>query len=154
MIVLVDTREKKNGHILKRLKELNIGYVLKKLDFGDYSFTIDDKSYEHIVAIERKASLTELAGNFAGGKKRFHHEFKRASSHKCKMILMVEDASLEQIREHSYRSSLPPSAFLSRLKTWQYSHQLQVEFVEKSNACDEMLKIFVKYFKKKRGEGE
>ena len=40
MVVLVDSREKKNSHIIDYFKKQGISYKSEKLDYGDYSFMI------------------------------------------------------------------------------------------------------------------
>ena len=40
MVVLVDSREKKNSHILEYFAKQGIAYQETKLDYGDYSFSI------------------------------------------------------------------------------------------------------------------
>lgn len=40
MIVLIDTREKKNSHILDYFRKQKIAYQVEKLEYGDYSFMI------------------------------------------------------------------------------------------------------------------
>ena len=40
LVVLVDSREKKNSHILEYFKKQGITYISTKLDYGDYSFYI------------------------------------------------------------------------------------------------------------------
>ena len=36
MIVLIDTREKKNSHILDYFRKQKIAYQVEKLEYGDY----------------------------------------------------------------------------------------------------------------------
>ena len=40
MIVLVDSREKKNSHILDYFRKQKISFQTEKLEYGDYSFMI------------------------------------------------------------------------------------------------------------------
>ena len=40
MIVLVDSREKKNSHILDYFRKQKISFQTGKLEYGDYSFMI------------------------------------------------------------------------------------------------------------------
>lgn len=40
LIILVDSREKKNDHILSYFTKQGIAYQETKLDYGDYSFSI------------------------------------------------------------------------------------------------------------------
>lgn len=147
--VLVDSREKKNLHILKRLTELNIPYRIKTLDYADYSFEWQGVSYENKIAVERKAHITELCGNLAGGKIRFNKEFEKAQKDKCKVYLMVEDGSWEKIENREYRSKFSPSELKDHIKTWTKHFQLELKFVDKSGACDLIIDCFKKYLDKR-----
>ena len=77
LVILVDSREKQNGHIRDYFKRQGIPYEVTKLDFGDYSCKIpasaaDQDIYFHQdIVIERKASLEELSGNLAQHRDRF-----------------------------------------------------------------------------------
>jgi ERCC4-type nuclease len=142
-IILCDTREQ-DLHILKKLDTLEIEYRRKKLDYGDYSFEIDGKSYENKIVIERKGSLDEIINNFTKGRTRFKNEFERSKG--CRVILMVE-ASIEQLEAGNYRSKMKPAALKSFLSTWCHKFQLELKFTEKDKACDLMLDCFRKYFK-------
>jgi len=149
--IIIDTREQ-DLHILHKLDALKIPYVRRKLNYGDYSFEVDGKSYENQIVIERKGNLTELCGNFARGKStqhttRFQREFERAYADKCKVVLMVEDGSWERIENREYRSKFSPSELKSRIKTWCNKFQIELRFTEKDKACEFMLDCFRKYFK-------
>ena len=148
--IIVDTREQ-DLHILRKLDALKIPYVRRKLNFGDYSFEVDSKSYEHEIVIERKGSLDEIIGNFTKGRERFKREFERSKG--CKVILMVE-GSIEQLEAHQYRSRMMPNDLKSFLKTWCNKFQLELKFVEKDKACDFILETFREFYKKNRMEIE
>lgn len=47
MVILVDSREKKNDHILGYFKKQGIAYQETKLDYGDYSFYIPAPAAGH-----------------------------------------------------------------------------------------------------------
>ena len=143
MVCICDTREQ-NLHILHKLDALKIPYTRRKLNFGDYSFEVDGKSYENQIVIERKGSLDEIIGNFTKGRERFKREFERSKG--CKVILMVE-ATMEQLEAHQYRSRMMPSDLKSFLKTWCNKFQIELRFTEKDKACEFMLDCFRKYFK-------
>jgi len=144
MIIIVDTREK-DLHILKKFDKLKIPYIRKKLDYGDYSFEIDGVSYEDKICIERKKSLDELAGNFTKGRDRFKREFERAMSKKCKVHLVVEDASLERIEMGDYRSRFSPLSFKNTLSTWGHKFQFTLDFIERKNMASYILLTFQKH---------
>ena len=77
LVVLVDSREKKNDHILSYFTKQGIAYQKTKLEYGDYSFYIpaaaagEDIYFHRDIVIERKASLEELSGNLAQERERF-----------------------------------------------------------------------------------
>jgi ERCC4-type nuclease len=144
--IIIDTREQ-DLHILKKLESLGINCIRQKLNYGDYSFEVDGKSYENEIAIERKGSLTELIGNFTKGRDRFRREFERSKG--CRLILMVE-SSMEQLERGEYRSRMKPSELKSFLKTWCNKFQLELKFVEKEQSCNLILDCFRDYFKTER----
>jgi ERCC4-type nuclease len=147
MIILIDTREKENKHITSVFQKLKIEYRSKKLDFGDYSFEVNDKSYENQICIERKNSLSEIAGNFTKGRDRFRREFERAFQQKCKVHLMIENGSIEQIEKGEYRSRFSPSAFLGSLKTWCWKFQINLLFTDKKDAAEFIIQTFQQHLK-------
>ena len=85
IVILVDTREKSNAHIIEYFEKRNIKYEIKKLNYGDYSCyippveNIDNPTFDfrEIISIERKADLNELASNLTKGRERFENELKR-----------------------------------------------------------------------------
>ena len=40
MVIMVDSREQKNGHILDYFQKQGIAYQVTKMDYGDYFFMI------------------------------------------------------------------------------------------------------------------
>jgi ERCC4-type nuclease len=146
-VILVDSREQKNLHVLKRLTELNIPFRTKALKYADYSFEIDGVSYENSIVIERKGSLDEIIGNFTKGRERFRKEFERSKG--CKVILMIE-SSMEQLEARQYRSRMSPGDLKSFLKTWCNKFQLELKFVEKDKACEFILQSFREFYKNRR----
>ena len=107
MVVLVDSREKKNGHILEYFDKQNIAYEVTSLNYGDYSFYIpaeaagEDIYFHRDIVIERKASLEELSGNDG-----------------CKIYLLIEaPGGYSDIIGHRYRTEMKPAAFAASLKT-------------------------------------
>lgn len=144
-VILVDTREQKNQHILRRLDELKIPHRSEKLDYGDYSFEWNGVSYKDKVVIERKGSLDEIIGNLTKNRERFRKEFERSKG--CKVILMVE-SSLEQLENEAYRSRMSSKDLKRFLETWTNKFQLKLVFIDKDKACDYILEHFRDYCKK------
>lgn len=137
MVILVDSREQKNGHILDYFKKQGISYQVTKLDYGDYSFMLPAAAAGHDIyfhrdcVVERKGSLEELSGNFAQGRDRFEAEFLRAGNDGAKTYLMVEaPGGYSDIIGHKYRTELKPAAFMASLKTWEHRFGTNIQFID------------------------
>ena len=135
MIVLVDSREQKNKHILDYFQRQGISYELMKLDYGDYSCKIPEAAgrdlyFHDSIVIERKASLEELSGNLAQNRDRFECEFLRARNAGAKVYLMVEDPrGYTGICNHAYKTQLNPASYMASLKTWEHRFDANVQFI-------------------------
>ena len=86
MVILVDSREKKNTHILDYFRKQKISFQTEKLEYGDYSFMVpaaaagEDIFFHRDCVVERKASLEELSGNLTEERERFEKEFLKAGN--------------------------------------------------------------------------
>lgn len=136
MIVLVDSREKKNSHIIDYFKKQGISYKSEKLDYGDYSFMIpavaagEDIYFHKNIIIERKASLEELSGNLAQKRQQFETEFLKAKSDNCKSYLMIEaPGGYSDIIGHKYQTEFTPTCFMASLKTWEHRFGTNIQFI-------------------------
>lgn len=137
MIILVDSREKKNSHILDYFKKNDISYKSEKLDYGDYSFMIpasaagEDIYFHKDIVIERKANLEELSGNLAQQRDRFEKEFLKAKGDGCKIYLVAESpGGYSDIIAHRYKTEFAPVAFMASLKTWESRFDCNVQFID------------------------
>lgn len=136
MVILIDTREQENSHILAYLDKQKVTYDSRKLGFGDYSFMlpaneklgiIRDTYFDNQITIERKASLEELSGNLTQDRQRFESELIRAS--KAKLLLMIENACYGDIIGHRYQTQYEPKAFIAALKTYEIRYGISLNFV-------------------------
>ena len=138
--VIVDSREQKWAHIEDALRATETPYKRHKLNYGDYTCTavstenqtisLDDK-----YVIERKANVDELVGNFTKGRERFDREFRRAMADNAKVFLLIEEPDLWRvIRDHRYRSKLPPKSLLATLCSWQAKYNITVISCSKSES--------------------
>lgn len=141
MVILVDTREQENGHILSYFEQKKIPYESKKLNFGDYSVKVPkneklglnrDIFFDDSVVVERKGSLTELAGNLTVGRTRFENELLRSKG--VNIALIIENASYTDLVMGRYRSDLNAKSFLASLNTFSARYGLDVNFADKDFA--------------------
>ena len=147
IVILVDTREKKWGHIRAALEDLGCPYVSQKLDFGDYSYryTSPDGTEEDcssLIAVERKANLDEICGNFTYGRDRFEREFQRAKGKGAEVHLLVEDANWGKIKNHMYLSRLNPAALQGNLLSWVFRYDLRLWYNTTALAGEFIYKLF------------
>ena len=131
MVIIVDTREQKNDHILMYLKDHDIPFIKQKLDSGDYSFMLPNHPelmLDRKFLIEKKNSLTEIAGNFTSGRERFAREFERVpeGSH---IHLVIEGATWRKVFNGSYRSTMAPQSMMASIMTWCIRYGVPVWFV-------------------------
>lgn len=82
--IIVDSREKEPFRF--RASATLEGTETAKLDAGDYSI----KGMEDLISVERKQSVTELAGNFGRNRARFEREMERMQDVKFRYVI-VED---------------------------------------------------------------
>lgn len=140
IIVITDTREQANGHIISYLEGQGIAHKAEALKCGDYSCILPanqelgimrDTYFNNIITIERKGSLEELAGNFTKERSRIESEFLRA---KGKIILMIEGATYGDILHHRYKSKYSPQAFIGTLKAFEARYGINTAFIDKKYA--------------------
>lgn len=139
LIILIDTREQENSHITNYFDKKKITYKNMKLDFGDYSFMLPENKklgitrdlyFTNVITVERKGSLEELSSNLTRDRKRIENEFLRA---KGKVILLIENASYDDIVNHRYRTQYNSMSFVATLKAFECRYNLSINFVKKSS---------------------
>jgi len=92
-MIICDTREQKNEHILEWFIWHDVEYKVEKLDTGDYMLEGSQG-----LTIDRKRNLGELCSNlFSGDRGRFWREIRRAHDEGIKLIVLVEHGG--QIRK-------------------------------------------------------
>jgi len=153
IVVLVDTREQENSHIIDFLEKKKVKYKERKLEFGDYSFYLPaneqlgitrDIWFDKDIVVERKGSLSELAGNLAG-RDRFENELIRKQE--AKMFLLVENGSWQNINSGMYQSDYKPVSFLATLYTFMARYGISVDFTTKELAGQFIYSTFHYYLR-------
>lgn len=138
MIIVCDTREQENNHILDYFSRKGINHISKKIDAGDYTAIIPKNETLGIfrdiqipIVIERKNSIDELASSFKD-RLRFESEFIRAAKNNFKILLLVEDGQgYKNILNGNYKSQYEPKALLGSLKAFECRYNFITAFVDK-----------------------
>jgi len=129
IVILTDSREQKNKHILEYFNDKEIPHRIEKLDTADYTFILPNYSMLNLdrsVLVEKKNSLDEIANNFTKDRVRFVAEFERIE--KEKIHLLIENASWKKVVSGSYRSKIPPQSMLASLLTWNMRYSCPIWF--------------------------
>lgn len=137
-VVLIDTREQENKHIIAYFEDKKIPYKSVKLDYGDYTLMIPKNTEYGIFqdmridfAIERKHNLEELSGNLTEDRSRIEEELWRGAS---KIAFIVEDGSIDKIISHSYNTKYNEKSYLATLATFAHRYGVSFNFCSKENA--------------------
>lgn len=142
-VILVDTREQENLHILEYFKKKKIDYRIEKLDYADYSICLPKSEYldkeiylNNIISIERKGSLEELSCNFTKDRARLEEEFQRS---KGKIFLLIENGTFEDIVEHNYKTDFKPNSYVGTLKSFEARYGFSTDFVKNKEKSGEFI---------------
>ena len=96
-MIISDTREQTNSHILKYFEKHGIEYEVRKVDTGDYMNTDNPTT-----RVERKKNLQELAHNLLSpDRARFYREVRRARADGIRLVILCEErgiSGLEDVR--------------------------------------------------------
>lgn len=135
IVILTDTREQKNSHILDWLDKKKIPHKTKALQNGDYSFYVPknpelnierDLYFDHEIMVERKGSLEELSGNFSQNRARFEEEMATFAG---KKYLLIENGSYADVVEGKYDTKFSNKAYLASLHTFNQRYGLELMFM-------------------------
>ena len=101
-VILCDTAEQKNDHIIKVFDEMGVKHKAVSLDFGDYSFTAEGRDFSLSCVIERKANINELYSNLTQDRERIEREFIFAGSVSNDFCLLIENCpSLDALKNYT-----------------------------------------------------
>jgi ERCC4-type nuclease len=142
IVILVDTKEKVNEHLIKWFDDNKIAHEKKSLGHGDYSFFLPkceelgilrDIYFVDEISVERKNSADELVGNFSADRNRIEDEFLR---HKGKMTLVIETSAYKDIKEGNYRSTYLSKSAIGTLHSFSEKYNVDFIFLDKEyTAC-------------------
>lgn len=154
IIVLVDTREKVNEHILEYFDRKNIHYKKKALDYGDYSFMIPtneklaiprDLYFHKKVVIERKASLEEISNNLTKERDRFEKELSLAPKTK---VILLENANYSDIATGNYNTQYNKKSFIGSLHSFWFKYDVPVFFMPNNQYSGLFIRMYFEYYLK------
>ena len=147
MIYCIDTREQPTQALEKRLEYLQ-PYERETLTAGDYTAKtlLPDGTWFYLpVAVERKMSLTEIAGNFCRERERFTNEFNRARDAETRLYLLIEQASWESAYAGAYRSQMKPQSLIASLLTWMARYRCPILMCKRPETGGKVIRDVLRY---------
>ena len=147
MIYCVDTREQPTKSLEKRLSYLQ-PFERETLKAGDYTAKtlLPDGAWFYVpVAIERKMSLTEIAGNFCRERERFIAEFNRARDAEIRLYILIEQASWESAYAGAYRSQMTPQSLIASLLTWSARYKSPIILCDRPDTGGKLIRDILHY---------
>ena len=153
LIIMVDSREKENSHVLGWLDMKEIKYEITKLEVGDYSYKLkankyweNDLCFSNQILIERKASLEEISGNLADGRTRFENELALIYDNGTKLYMLIENGSMANIIMGEYRTSYGKEAYAASFITFMERYNFVPIFTPKMHSGYMIYNIFKRHF--------
>ena len=154
MVILVDTREKVNNHILEYFDKKNIKYKSKALERGDYSFMIPandklgiprDLYFSNKCIVERKGSLEEISGNLTSERDRFEKELCLAPKDK---VLLIENANYSDIATGNYNTKYNKKSFWASIHSFWFKYNIPVFFMPDKQYSGLFIRGYFEYYLK------
>lgn len=147
MVYVVDRREQQTKALEQRLSYLQ-PYERETLMAGDYTAKtlLPDGEWFYVpVAIERKMSFTEIAGNFCHERDRFRAEFNRARDAEIRLYILIEQASWETAYAGAYRSQMKPQSLIASLLTWCARYGSPIFLCKTPETSGKLIRDILKY---------
>lgn len=133
LVIIYDSREQENEHILKYMEKRSIPVKKQKLDVGDYSCYIPKNEELGITrdiylnsVVERKASVDEICGNLQKSTQAaFENELVRSQRYRFVLFVEQEDFD-EKLSRGEYRSAYDPKALKARLESFKAKYNFEI----------------------------
>lgn len=142
-MLICDSREKKNEHILRYFDRHGIEYEIRKLDVGDYMLDGDNT-----VSVDRKQNLDEVAHNLMNksDKSRFWKEVRRARDKGIRLIVLCEHGGkIHNIKDvanwHSKYSPVSGTSLMNEIYRVHIAYGVEFLFCPKISTGRRILEI-------------
>ena len=150
-LILTDTRQQKEKHIIKAFDKQNIKHIQTKLESADYMalrFQNGEFVFDYSIKKKKKKDLLEMAGNLCHTleHQRIIREIELGQKLGCKrfIFLIGEDNinSLDDIKNWSNpRTQVKGETLLKVMKTFKQHHNCEFMIVAKNKMGDFIIKL-------------
>lgn len=161
VVILHDTREQKNGHILDTLDALGVRHQLTGNLLADYSFMAQGRDFSLSCVVERKANVEELYNNLTQDRGRIEKEFAAGSAIANQFMLFVENCTGmddmrayrvtdEDMRRYGRKVQDIGRVCYATLQSWQCENRYKFKTVfvpDQAQTAAKMLEQFYWYWR-------
>lgn len=147
MVYIIDRREQATQALDKRLEYLQ-PYERETVNAGDYTAKtlLPDGTWFYLpVCVERKMSISEIAGNFCRERERFRAEFNRARDAEIRLYILIERSSWESAYSGAYRSQMKPQSLIASLMTWMARYRCPVLMCNRPETGGKLIRDILRY---------
>ena len=147
MVYVIDSREQPTKALAKRMEYLQPN-VRETVNAGDYTAKtlLPDGTWFYLpCSIERKMSLSEIAGNLTRERERFRAEFNRARENEIRLYILIEQASWEAAYSGAYRSQMKPQSLIASLLTWSARYGCPILMCERPETGGKLIRDILHY---------
>lgn len=140
-MLICDSREKKNAHILAYFDRHGIEYEVRKLDVGDYMFE------GGTISVDTKRSIDELASNMLNPRDhaRFWREVRRSKEMGIHLVVLIESNIYKAIPDlatwQSKYSKISGRAVMDAIYRCHISYGVDFLFAPKVSTARRILEI-------------
>ena len=149
-IILTDTRQQKEKHILKKFDEANIIHIRTGLPSADYMALRynDDFTLDYSVLIDTKKDLEEVANNLCNtsNHERIKREIAKAKELGCEnFIFLVGDSKIKTpddiIKWHSPHTKVKGITLFKIMLTFQKKYSVRFIFCQKKDMGSKIIEL-------------
>lgn len=155
-MIICDSREQKNAHILRYFERHGIPYTVRKMDTADYMIEGQPK-----LVVDRKQNLDEICANLTykgkkanenGGKgipsnvARFWREVRRAYADGIRLVVLIEHGEnvkclADVAAWDGSRSGISGRKLLNEMDKLTMAYGVEWQFCRKSETAEKILEI-------------
>lgn len=141
-MIICDTKEKVNGHVLRYFENHNIQYIEKALKTGDY---MDSTKMD--ITVDRKSGLHELLMNLCSSdKSRFWKEIRRSLNDGIKFYILCEQGgqykSIKDVANYTDKySRVSGRELMERMYAAHIAYGVEFIFCDKRSTGRKILEL-------------
>lgn len=151
-LILTDTRQQKENHIIKEFDKQNILHIRTTLPSADYMvLRYDEKKgmfLDYSILIDTKKDLEEIVGNLCNSKshERIKREINRAKELGCKrFIFLIQDDKIKSVEDiknwSSTHTKVRGDVLLKIMTTMRMKYGVEFIIVPKAKMASYIIKF-------------